>query len=49
LPPDLDKAFADLGAEGGRATRSRTGPLPKDVLHKDPPTLKDLDRQRQKK
>ena len=37
LPPELDKAFSDLGATGGRETRSKTGPLPKEVLHRFPP------------
>ena len=37
FPPDLDKAFADLGAPSSSRTRSRTGPLPEETLHKPPP------------
>ena len=40
LPPDLDKAFADLVAPGGRETRSRTDPLQRDIRHQYPPQRK---------
>ena len=40
LPPELDQAFSELGAPSSSRTRSRTGPLPEEVLHQPAPGRK---------